>query len=80
MLDRIFFPRQPDSVLCSTSSPTQPTKVQAWQNKAVQRAYINALRTLTESIQQRVFNHIFTSIPVFDDIGKEFYEWVKRLE
>ena len=55
--------------------------VQAQQSQAVQMAHTDVLRALNESTQQRTFDHIFTSIPVFDGTNKEKnFKLVQMLE
>ena len=55
--------------------------LQIQQNQAVQIAHTHALRSLTESTQQRNFDHIFMSMPIHDGTNKEgFFECVERLE
>ena len=44
---------------------------QTQQNPAVQIAHMDALKSLAESTQQRKFNHIFVSIPMYDGTDKE---------
>ena len=56
-------------------------KLQTQQNQAVQIAHTNALITLAESTQQRNFDNIFESIPIYDGTEKEgIFEWIERLE
>ena len=46
-------------------------KVKVQKNQSVQMTYTNALRLLAESTQERNFDHIFASIPVFSGTKKE---------
>ena len=56
-------------------------ELQTQQNQAIQITHMDALRSLAESTQQRKFDHIFISIPIYDGTNREvFLEWVKRLE
>ena len=55
-------------------------QLQTQQKQAVQIAHTNALKTLAESTQKRNFDHIFVSIPIYDNAEKEgFFKWVERL-
>ena len=56
-------------------------QLQTQQNQAVKIAYTDALKSLAESTQQRNFDHIFASIPIYDGSNiEEFFKWVERLE
>ena len=46
-------------------------QIQAQQNQVAQLAHTNSLRALAKSTQQRNFEHIFTSTPIFDSIKTE---------
>ena len=56
-------------------------KLQTQQNQTLHIAHTNTLKTLTESTQQRNFDHIFVSIQIYDGTKKEgFFEWIERLK
>ena len=56
-------------------------QVQTKQNQAVQIAHMDALKSLAKLTQQRNFDHIFGSIPIYDGTNKEGYsKWVETLE
>ena len=46
-------------------------QLQMLQNQAVEIAHTNALKSLAESTKQKNFDHIFTSIPIYDGTNKE---------
>ena len=56
-------------------------QLQIQQNQAVQIDYTNTLISLAESTQQRNFDHIFASIPIYNRTNKEgVSNCIERLE
>ena len=63
-------------LLTAQQAANAQLQLQTQQNQAVQIAHTNSLTSLAESNQQRNFDHIFASIPIYDDTNKEgFFEW-----
>ena len=51
------------------------------QGQMNMQAHTGALQQLTNSNYQRNFDHIFTSIPIYDGSNREeFFPWLERLE
>ena len=46
-------------------------QLQTQHNQAVQIVYTNTLKSSAESAQQRNFDHIFASIPIYDGTNEE---------
>ena len=64
-------------LLTAQQAANAKLQLQTQQNQAVQRAHTNALKTLAEPTEQRNFDHIFVSIPIYDGTKKEiFFEWI----
>ena len=62
-------------VLSAQQTANSQLPTQAQQNTAKQLAHNDALRTLTKSTEQRNFNHILNSIPLFMVQKGGFFEW-----
>ena len=58
-------------LLITQQAANAQLQLQTWQNQAVQIAYTKTLRTLAVSTQQRNFDHIFVSIPIYDGTKKK---------